>query len=143
MTISILCNIRTAVPSYLKNGIIDVYLGDQLAAPTVATPSAPSPIPSGPTGSGFPLDVGNLRGTYFSEELDVRWTLQPGAINGIALQRRNLPPVALVSRDSTNTRFTVAGAPAEVRFERDPSDRVTGFVLTSGDITGIRFVKLK
>jgi len=44
---------------------------------------------------------------------------------------------------SGNLRFTAVGAPLEVRFERDRSGRVSGFVIDSGDITGIPFVKLQ
>ncbi|MGK2961869.1 MAG: serine hydrolase domain-containing protein [Gemmatimonadaceae bacterium] len=143
MTIAILCNIRTAEPYVLKKRIIDVYLGHRLEALTPAPPAPQLPVPRGPEGSARPLEVGDLRGTYFSEELDVRWTVQHRASGGIALQRRNLPPVALASLDTTKTRFTVIGSPVEVRFERDASGRVAGFILVSGDITGIRFVKLK
>jgi len=55
-------------------------------------------------------------------------------------------PFALAStntRDAAKVRFTAIGGPLEVRFERDATGRVTGFVIDSGDITGIRFVKLK
>ena len=49
----------------------------------------------------------------------------------------------MASRDTTNTRFTPTGTPAEVRFERDAVSRVTGFLVKAGAITNIRFVKLK
>lgn len=141
MTIALLCNVSNAGPSVLSQRIMDVYLGDELgpAAPAAA-------IPGGSVGSllsGVLQEVGDLPGTYFSEELDVRWTMLPGATSGIALQRRNLAPMALASRDAAKVRFTAIGAPLEVRFERDAAGRVTGFVIDSGDITGIRFVKLK
>lgn len=139
MTVVLLCNISNAGPLVLSQRILDAYLGDQLGpVPTAA-------IPGGSAGSLLSsplLEVGDLPGAYFSEELDVRWTILPGATNGIALQRRNLPPMALASRDAAKTRFTAIGAQLEVRFERDASGRVTGFVIDSGDITGIRFVKL-
>lgn len=145
MTVALLCNARNAGPYALKNRILDVYLGDQLA------PAAPAALaaPAMPRGSAQPLvpgpllEVGDFRGTYFSEELDIRWTVQTGATNGIALQRRNLPPVELALRDTAKARFTVIGSPVEVRFERDASGHATGFILDFGDITGIRFVKLK
>ena len=143
MTIAILCNIRTAVPYVLKNRILDVYLGDRLAALTPAALSAPGPAFVEPVASSFLRDLADFTGSYFSAELDVRWTVLPSATNGIALQRRNLVSAALTSRDTTNTRFTIVGAPVELRFERDVSGRVTGFILDSGDIIGVRFVKLK
>jgi len=37
----------------------------------------------------------------------------------------------------------VIGSPVDVRFERDASGQVTGFILDVGDITGIQFVKLR
>ncbi|CAN5761825.1 hypothetical protein BH23GEM3_BH23GEM3_00650 [soil metagenome] len=142
VTIAILCNIRTAEPYVLMNRIIDVYLGDGLAAPTPATAAAPPPVPSRPAGSDFLTEFGDLPGAYFSEELDVRWTVQPGTTSGITLQRRNLPPVALAPLDTEGTRFMVIGSRVEVRFERDASGQVTGFILDVGDITGIQFARL-
>ena len=143
MTIAILCNIRTAEPYVLKNRIIDVYLGDRLATPTPAAAAAPLSVPRQPAGPSLLKAVGDLPGIYFSEELDVRWTILRVATNGIALQRLSLPPMALAARDTAGTRFTVIGALPEVRFERDASGNVTGFILDTGDITGIQFVKLK
>lgn len=141
MTIGILCNIRTAEPYALANRIMEIYLGDRLGAP--ATPTEAAAPPSSP-GQAAPLkDVGDLPGAYFSDELDVRWTVLNDDTLGLALQRRNLPPTPLASRDTTRTRFAVTGTPAEVRFNRDSSGRVTGFVLDAGDITDIRFVKLQ
>jgi hypothetical protein len=37
----------------------------------------------------------------------------------------------------------VIGSRAGIRFERDGSGQVTGFILDAGDITGIRFVRLR
>jgi hypothetical protein len=51
--------------------------------------------------------------------------------------------VALALRDTATMRFTVTGSPVDVRFERDASGEVTGFIIDVGDITGIRFVKLR
>lgn len=140
MTIALLCNVSSAAPFVLSQRIMDVYLSDQLA------PAAPMAVPAGTAGSllsGILREIGDLPGAYFSEELDVRWTIHPGPTHGIALQRRNLPLTELASHDAAKTRFTAVGAPLEVRFERDASGRVTGFIINSGDITGIRFVKLR
>ncbi len=143
MTIAILCNTRAVEPYVLRNRIIDVYLSDRLVAPLPAAAAASSTKQSEPPKSESPLEVGDLPGSYFSDELDVRWTVLLGATDGIALQRRDLPPMALASRDTTRTHFTVTGTPAEVRFVRDASGRVAGFIPDAGDISDIRFVKLK
>ncbi len=143
MTIAVLCNIRTVEPYVLKNRIIDVYLGEQLVALTPPAAAPAFPTPGEHTGSSVLQGVGDLPGTYFSDELDVRWTVLTGATNGIALQRRNLPAMALTSHDTTRTHFTLTGTPVHVHFERDATGRLTGFILDVGDITGIRFVKLK
>lgn len=139
MTVALLCNLADAGPAALSQRILDIYVGDQLG------PSVAPTRPGGSVGSTLStllLEVGDLPGTYFSDELDVRWTVQPDPRNGIALQRRNLPPMGLASRDQVLVRFTAVGGPIELRFERDASGRVTGFVLDNGDITGIRFAKL-
>ncbi|MEO6222544.1 MAG: serine hydrolase domain-containing protein, partial [Vicinamibacterales bacterium] len=79
MTVALLCNARNAEPYVLKNRILDVYLGDQLGPAPVAA------IPRGTMQSGLSAmleDVADLPGAYFSEELDVRWTVQPGTPGG-------------------------------------------------------------
>ena len=145
MTIAVLCNLSTATP-YGANGfsqrILDIYLGDQLAPPI--TP----PLPGGTMGSRlsglgpFVARFSDFTGDYFSDELDVRWSIQPGTPSGIAIQRRNLSPLALEPRDPSMVSFTAVGTPLSVRFESDTAGRVTGFVIDSGDMTGILFVKL-
>ena len=142
MSMAVLCNNRAADPYVLTNRIMDVYLSDRLAAPTSSPAAASSPGPETTAASLLPQDVEDLAGTYFSEELDIRWTVLPVPTGGIALQRRNLPPMALASLDATGTRFRVTGTSAAVRFARNAVGRVTGFVVDAGDITSIRFEKL-
>ena len=143
MTIALLCNNRAAEPYTLTSRIMDVYSGDRLAVPTPSTAAASSSGPGDTAAPLFTQNIGDRAGPYFSEELDVRWTILPGTTSGITLQRRNLLPMALASRDTTNTHFTVLGAQADVRFQRDAVGRVTGFVVNAGDITNIWFAKMK
>ena len=143
MTTAVLCNNRAAEPYTLANRIMDVYVGDRLAVPTTTTAAAAAPRVLATTTPTRPVNASDLVGNYFSEELDIRWTILPSAPSGIALRRRNLSPISLASRDTTETHFTVLGTTAAVRFERNTVGRVTGFVVDAGDITNIRFVKLQ
>ena len=144
LTIALLCNTRSAEPFALKNRILDVYLADRLGAVAAATATAPAaPVSSATSAvSNVKFDSHELIGDYFSNELDARWTIQPGSAGGIALRRRNLAPSALTASDAARLRFTLDATPLGVRFERDQSGRVTGFVIDANDITGIRFGKL-
>lgn len=74
-------------------------------------------------------------------------SLAPGASRCICERaiaaRPSAWPISLASCDTTNMRFTLTATPAEVRFKRDGVGRVTRFAVDAGDITDIRFAKLK
>jgi CubicO group peptidase (beta-lactamase class C family) len=144
MTVALLCNIRSAAPFVMANRILDVYLGDRLAENAPATPAAvaASTAATSPV-SNVRFEARDLLGDYFSAELDARWTIQPGISDGIALQRRNLAPMPLSVFDTAQLRFTMPDTPLALRFERDGSGRVTGFIVDIDEISGIRFEKLR
>ena len=143
MTLAIMCNDRAAESYALTNRVMDVYLGDRLAAPTPSVAAASSSGLGETAAPSFTHHIGDLASTVFCEEFDVRWMVLPRSASGIALQRRNLSPIPLASCDTTNMRFTLTATPVEVRFKRDGVGRVTGFVVDARDITNIRFAKLK
>jgi CubicO group peptidase (beta-lactamase class C family) len=143
-TVALLCNIRSAAPFAMTNRILDVYLGDRLAENAPATPAAvPASTAARSPISNPGFETRELLGDYFSAELDARWTIQPGATDGIALRRQNLAPMALSVIDTAQLHFTISDTPLALRFERDGSGHVTGFIADIDEISGIRFEKLR
>lgn len=78
-------------------------------------------------------------GRYRSEELDVEWSLAAGPDSSLTLSRRRFPdqPAQPAYLDA----FT-AGVGA-MRFTRDASGAVTGFLLTAGRIRNVRFERVR
>ena len=76
-------------------------------------------------------------GTYYSEELDVRYTLVVRD-TVLAVQHRKLGDVtmSLAFADA----FT-SSLGQTVLFSRDAARRVTGFTLNDGRVRGVRFVR--
>ena len=146
MAVALLCNLQSADPYLMANDIIDVYLSDLLApvapaaTPAAATATAVAPSAAVPVAT---FDQRDLVGDFFSDELDSRWTIRADATGGIALQRRNLAPRALSVNGASPLRFTMDRTPLMLRFERDKAGRVTGFVADAGEITGIRFDRVR
>ena len=82
--------------------------------------------------------LGELAGRYRSAELDVEWTIAVVGDTGLSLSRRRTPDQRLTPAYADG--FT--GGVGNIRFTRDSSGRVTGFLLTSGRIRHVRFDRL-
>ena len=78
--------------------------------------------------------LASLAGDYYSDELDATWTV--AVKDGkVVVQRRALADWAM-----TPVFLDAFQMPAGVmRFERDGSGRVTGFVVGAGRVTGFKF----
>jgi CubicO group peptidase (beta-lactamase class C family) len=76
-------------------------------------------------------------GRYGSDELDVRYTVQidEGKL-GIQRRKYDVTPLAPTYKDA----FTGG---ADVRFTRDVNGAVNGFLLTTGRVRNVRFVRLR
>jgi CubicO group peptidase (beta-lactamase class C family) len=74
-------------------------------------------------------------GRYRSEELDVEWTLALGSDSALMLSRRRTPDQRLTPVYADG----FGGGVGTIRFTRDNTGRVDGFLLTSGRIRHIRF----
>ena len=81
--------------------------------------------------------LASYAGSYYSEELDVRYTLV-ARDSVLAVQHRKLSDNTLTAAfaDAFTSNFG-----ATVLFTRDAARRVTGFTLTDGRVRGVRFVR--
>ena len=138
------CNLSSIVPGNLTKQVADIYLAGQLreAAPAARSASE-DPAASSGARTGAPSEpvsaprLAELVGDYRSAELETTWRL---AVDGDRLMvtgggaRR-----ALVSQGAD--RFT-AGSQT-LRFQRDQSGRITGFLLDAGRVRNLRFVRVQ
>ena len=79
--------------------------------------------------------LSELAGRYRSSELDVEWTLAIVGDTSLSLSRRRAPDLRLTAVYADG--FT--GGVGNIRFTRDASGKVTGFLLTSGRVRHIQF----
>lgn len=79
--------------------------------------------------------LAEFAGTYRSEELDVEWKISVVRDSTLSLARRRAPETRLNAVYADG----FVGGIGNVRFTRDASGRIDGFLLTSGRIRHIRF----
>jgi CubicO group peptidase (beta-lactamase class C family) len=79
--------------------------------------------------------LSEFAGRYRSEELDVDWTIALSEQGALMLSRRRVPAQRMMPSYADG----FASPPGSMRFTRDASGRVTGFLLTAGRIRHVRF----
>lgn len=133
-----LCNLGSIDPAALARRVADIYLEDRFPEPPLAT-RASAPRPGGRSAGATSAEpaaamLTELAGRYHSAELRVTYTF---ALEGdrLVVHRPNSAPATLESTGPD--RFRAGGV--TLRFERDASGRVTGFVLDAGRALGMRF----
>ncbi|MGH7504695.1 MAG: serine hydrolase domain-containing protein, partial [Longimicrobiales bacterium] len=134
LSVAVLCNLATTNPSALARRVVDVLVGDQLGPVAVQSPRPRGGEAEPPS---FDLGAGELAayaGSYYSDELDTTFRVQP-IEGGIALERRSGSPIELTPRG----RDLFADDGFTVRFERSAAGAITGFVLDRGRVRGLRF----
>jgi CubicO group peptidase (beta-lactamase class C family) len=133
-----LCNLATANPTDLAEGVADVYLADLLepveeregrSDRRSETEAAEAPEYSA-------AELAAFAGTYYSDELGSEYRIY--AEDGeLKVQRGRGEPISL--RPTGADEFRVEGA--RVTFERDSGGRVESFVLDAGRVRGVRFMR--
>lgn len=106
---------------------------------TVSPPGAPTQVleraePFAPSAAA----LGEFAGTYRSDEIEppYRMVVKDGALR---LERLKVQPAQLAPL----VVDTFSSPPGIIRFVRDGTGRVTGFVLDGGRIRGMRFAKIQ
>ena len=141
-SVAVLCNVANSNPSRLANQVADILLASHLAEPA----AAPSPrLASALSDESEPRSVSyaagrlaELAGDYYSEELDVRYTLAVDSgrlvVHVAGIPERPLVPTA-------DDAFS-AGDEVDIRFRRDGARKVTGFTVDAGRVRGITFARV-
>jgi CubicO group peptidase (beta-lactamase class C family) len=145
-SIAVLCNAGpVANPSSLAVRVANVVLANAFTEPpTPPSPPSPpaAPQPARPAGADAPptaltaATLAGFAGRYYSEELDVHFTLavEDGALR---LHRRNAPGGTLMPQG--DDVFTAGSV--RFRFLREGAE-VSGFLLDLGRVRNIRFARV-
>jgi len=133
-----LCNLGSIDPGALARRVADIYLEGRFPEPPLAT-RASGPAPRGNAAGAAPAELpaamlAEFAGRYHSAELRVTYTLAIEQ-DRLVLHGRNAPPATLESTGPD--RFRAGGV--TLRFVRDASGAITGFVLDAGRALGLRF----
>ena len=133
-----LCNLGSIDPGRLALRVADLYLEDRFPEPPLATrASGPAPLGNAPGATPAELPatmLAEFAGRYHSAELRVTYSLAVEQ-DRLVLHSRNAPPATLESTGPD--RFRAGGL--TLRFVRDASSSITGFVLDAGRALGLRF----
>jgi hypothetical protein len=140
--VAILGNLATLDPAELAHRVTDLYLGDRLGPkrdpkkkddPKVGGPPFPNPRPE---------ELGAFSGKFYSEELEVLYTVAVRDGRLVVAQ----PKGELTVRPVAPDEFDTAGRPGEVfetiRFTRNAAGAVNGFKLSTTRARNVRFAKV-
>src|SRR5690349_21487201 len=85
-----------------------------------------------------PSQLNEFSGTFYSEEIEATYTIAL-KVDKLVLRRKNVDgETSLVGQFAD--AFSAAGT-GGIRFTRDDRDRINGFLLTTGRVRNLRFVK--
>jgi CubicO group peptidase (beta-lactamase class C family) len=84
-----------------------------------------------------PRELDGYAGCYACDELDVAHQIHHQ--EGQLLIRMQAIPFPLPLTPTTRDEFTAQGGVVSVRFQRDPARRISGFIVSSPGVQGLRF----
>jgi CubicO group peptidase (beta-lactamase class C family) len=137
---AVLCNQLEISPFQLTRRLADIYLGSQLAPATEASPpptNPPEPSVASVGRSLSPAEAAPYLGRYESDELDTHYIIELAADGAAVLRIPRAEPLPL---PMTGTD-TLAPSSRQLVVVRDRSGCVTGLVLNTGRVRGVRFTK--
>ena len=137
-TIICLCNRADANPSRRALEVADIVLEDRLGPPKEA-PGSDAERPDEPAVELAADLRAEIAGAYSSEELGVEYHLvlaSDGLRLAIGDSSESLPLDALMGDRLRTRRRTL-------RLQRDPSGKITGFLLDAGRVKNLRFLRLE
>ncbi len=137
----ILSNTAEMNPAALANQVADIWLHDLLAPRAAATAGAAGAgAPAAPTWRPTATELRAFVGDYHSAELQTGYTLRLRESGQLVAWHFRIGEVVL--NPTTRDRFQ-SGLFGELRVERDPAGRVTGFTANSDRVRGLRFVRVR
>ncbi len=136
VSIAVLCNASTAVPTEYVYKMADMYLGDAVKNAPVATPAAPR---ARPQDSFHPsaADLAVFAGAYTSDEADTTLNV---VVQGDSLMLKRRPDSTTRLRPTVPDTFS-AEPLGSVKFIRDAEGRVTGMSISRDRVFDLRFTR--
>jgi len=135
-SVALLCNVSAVNTNTLARQVASVVLKGRLTAPS-ATPggvagSTLGRVPDSTTAAAN----GDYAGTFYSDELEVRFTVTARG-DELLLQRQNDAAPTVLRMDGPADHFMFRGY--VLKFVRDDARKVTGFTVDAGRVRGIVF----
>lgn len=139
LSMIIFANLGSANPNRLLRQVADIVLKGDFPE---ASPDAKKRTPQKKAGTKrpklTPAQLLQYVGTYYSEELDTKFTVAVVEKN-LTMKRRKFGNSRMMIRDHDS--FFVRGN--QIRFQRDKKNKISGFTLTTGRVRNLKFVKLE
>jgi CubicO group peptidase (beta-lactamase class C family) len=136
-SVALLCNASAIAPATLARRVADLVLRSRFTEPVPAPrggTGAPGRVPEArPTQAN-----GDYAGTYYSEELEATFTISVSG-DQLRLQRETDDAPGVLQTSGPEDTFSVFGM--RLRFGREGSGPVTGFLVEAGRVRGIAFVR--
>lgn len=136
-SVVILSNLSSFSTGQIARKIADLYLADQFKeSPTPRQrqrPRGERPKPVKLSSSQLKKYVGN----YYSDELDITYTLDVESNNLVLKLRETSSILAAYSTDN------FGWGRRRLEFKRDRAKRITGFILQAGRVKNLKFRKIK
>jgi CubicO group peptidase (beta-lactamase class C family) len=140
-TVICLCNSSTTNPSRLANRVADIFLDDRLApVPTVAEGRSGTAAERAEVDSPFHLSAAQVSeyiGSFHSNELGVAYHIDV-ATDTLRVRINGAIDVPLEPRE----RDVFSSRPFALRFTRDGTGQVDGFLLDAGRVKNLRFTRV-
>ena len=134
-SVAVLCNVTSGDATRAANTVSDLYLAGRLEPATPPTPpgaQAPAMTPA-PTA----MQLGELAGTYWSDEAEVALTAAVDQ-GTLVLKRRPDTTIALIAIE----KDTFRGSIGTVTFRRDSGGKVTSLSVKQDRVWDLRFSRM-
>lgn len=138
-SVIILGNVIPIPIDQLPYQVADIVLKEQMS-PVVKETKSQAQLINHENPSITVTDPGAFAGSYYSEELDVTYTITSNA-NEVFVSVRGRKPVVMQCKGVDQFDVQLQGAEMKLQFERDGQGKVTGFSVDAGRVTHIRFAK--
>jgi CubicO group peptidase (beta-lactamase class C family) len=133
------CNLGTIDPGPIARQIAEIYLGDKMTKPAVAS-APPARRGPQPTTELDAAAVKRLAGDYYSDELDVTYRLVPDR-GGLLLRRPHLRDerLEMVGPGAYRAAGDAMASQLTLHFDTTMSGPAGSFTIEAGRVTNIRF----
>jgi len=136
-SVVILSNVSSFRPGVMAQKVANLYLADQFTEPIPSNDLEETPSETPDTQQQSILDLGDFVGDFYSDELDVGYSLSLEGNNLYLDLRGTISELVPHSEDRLNW------GRRQLIFSRDQNDDVSGFELNVGEIQGLEFLKLR